>query len=103
MKYAMSASSLWPCRRRSSLLGKDSFPPPPVLPAGSHGVAYARASEKSSGVLSSEMPQATLGTPVLESHIRHVQVEPLPPEALSKPGGPKDGLPLGATEAHQNV
>lgn len=93
----------WPCRRRSSLLGKDSFLPPPVLPAGSHGVAYARAREERSGVLSSEMPQASLGTPALESYIRHGQVEPLPLEALSKPGVPKDGLPLGATEAHQNV
>ena len=52
MKYA---------ERRPSLLGKDSFPPPPVLSAGSHGVAYACAHEERSGVLSSKMPQATLG------------------------------------------
>lgn len=36
--------------------GEGFFPPPPVLPADSHGVAYAHASEESSGVLSSKMP-----------------------------------------------
>lgn len=86
-----------PTERRSSLLGKNSFPPPPVLSAGSRGVACARACEERSGVLSGEMPQATLGHPALTSGLCQLRHFP----SLAK--DPKDGLPLGATGAHQSV